>query len=186
MVKNNNGCFLDKIFGKNNKEKKIDIINNDNYIEWLIMFTNRYPAWRDDAQKFGLYDISKEDIKNIKNLYLFYEIIDSYAKKNYFKQHSFANELYYVVRINNYRYRIGVINDQERCFYCQKEIRKEEELINFDDIRVNKEYEKNDRIDYIEETMELEDLLFGLYKRNVPIDVIENTTERVIKKIKIK
>lgn len=183
MTKDKSYGLLKRIFGKSNKEKKIEMINSVYYMEWLIDFTERFPAWRDDMAKNEILNISNEDKKNMEKLGMFFEIIHNYAYENGIRNHSRDKEIFYFVKINNYGLQIGKVNNIEGCYYCQREIVRDNGFIDFSNI---KGYDiKEVHKDYKKELEQLENMMLELYQKRIPILAIEDTTRKVLKKIKV-
>lgn len=182
MKKSDTRGLLKKIFGQSNKDIKLEIINNENYMEWLVKFTEQFPAWRDDMINYLAFNFSNEDKKNMVKLKCFFEIINNFAYENRIKSYHYDKEVYYLVKINNYRLQIGMIKGHDNCYYCQKEIRNNLEYIDFGNIK----FQNTDTplINYQDELLQLEMLMIELSKKRVPLGAIEDTTKKVLKKIK--
>lgn len=185
MKKNDTRGLLTRLFGLNNNEIKIDIINNEHYMEWLIKFTEQFPAWRDDMINYQTFIISNEDKKNMVKLKYFFEIVNNYAYENGIRKYSYDNEVYYLVKINNYGLRIGMITGPEICYYCQREINNDMGCIDFGNIKFQSGH-KNVQNDYRKELLQLETIMMELYQKKIPVGTIEDTTKNVLKKIKYK
>jgi len=172
-----------RIFKKSDNKIKMELINSIDYIEWLIMFTERNPAWRDDMIEYEILSISsKNDKQNMSKLKLFFEVIHNYAVSNGIKYYCYDKEIYYFLKINNYGLQIGKINNSEILYYCQKKVITNEEFIDFGDIKFKNSNEL--LMDYNEDLKRLEEVILELYQKKVPIFTIEETTKKLIKKIK--
>jgi len=182
IMKNNNK-FINGIFNKN-----ATLINErlsiDSYVSWLLRFCDLYPAWRDDLWVKDSIKLSKEDIKNVSLLYLFYDLIDNYARINNIQHNKFANETYYLIKINNIGYAVGFIDGHESCYFCQKENLIGKEFIDFSNINGNLEYKAE--VKSLKGLDDLENLLLELYNNNITISEIEDTTNKFIKRIRSK
>ena len=183
MTRDKSYGLLKRIFGKSNKEKKIEMINSVYYMEWLIGFTERFPAWRDDMAKNEIFNISNADKKNMEKLGIFFEIIHNYAYKNGIRNYICDKEIFYFIKINNYGLQIGKVNGIDGCYYCQRERVRNSGFIDFGNIRGYEGIEIPK--DYKKELEKLENMMLELYQKRIPILAIEDTTKKVLKKIKV-
>lgn len=182
MTKNKSWTLLKRICGKSNKEKKIEMINSIYYMEWLIDFTERFPSWCDDMIITNKKGISSEDKKNMEKLKIFFEIINNYAYENGIRNYSFDKEIYYFIKINNYGLQIGKTNGIDGYYYCQRQMTDNIEFIDLNNVMGYKI--KEGEKDYNKELEVLEKMMLELYQKRIPVLAIEDTTKKVLKKIK--
>lgn len=174
--------FVKRIFRKNDEEIKMDLFNNNDYIEWLINFTNRFPAWRNDMADYGTLNISNNDKKNMDKLKYFFESLNNYAYKSGIKNYSYGKEIFYYIKINNFGLQIGKINTSDCSYYCQRQIIMDKFFIDFGNIKIQQNVEEI--YNYEKDLRDFEKMIIELHYKNIPLSVIEDTTKRVLKKIR--
>jgi len=155
---------------KQEKIRKIkELLNNDNYFNWLNEFTNTMTIFLEGID----YDISKEDNDNIKLVDVLFDLVNRYAKNNNIKLTAFKNGTYYVIQNSNIYYQIGVVILNNHVGYfisrCDKETNKK--IINIDNIR--EEY-SNQKLKRIEELKILKNQVINLVENDIKTDEILN------------
>lgn len=111
---------------KREKTKK-EIIADSEYINWLEEFTENTPHFTSDLQSEG-------NTENIRNLDLLYEIIDTYARKNYIQPNKTKWEYFYILEYEGNLYKIGYSNRDYTFYYCNKVSETKYKPISFSDI----------------------------------------------------
>lgn len=174
---------LDEEFEKE-KSKKDEIMSNTDYICWLETFTKIYPYFAEDDWAYSSNEISKEDKKNVEALEHMYFGVKSYAIKNSISFNRADCLEYYLIKYNNIGYEIGEMEFQGGNFYCQRvEIQKgtEDEFIDFVDIIKNK---KQGNVEQINKQLnELSKFIENLVNEDVPVEAIQETVDKVLKKL---
>ena len=185
---------LEQLLDRGNERKELanNLITNDDYINWLNEFTKVHPEIISlEFPNLNCYrGIGLDEFFNLGLLQDLYQLIARYARKNYIFPNVFKDYgNYYVIKIYDVFYEIGVIIDDERNvnFFCcrLKEEEKERQFIDFEDIRENK---IRHEVFYIEKKLEklvaVIDQLVLL--DNIPIEAIADTTDEAIQKIMLK
>lgn len=170
---------------KVSETKRQEMFSNINYLKWLESFTVEHPGFSDDDWLYFPEKISQEDNEKVKNLHLFYEGIDLYAKKNYIYPTECDFGGYYNIKIDNIGYEIGMLVGQGTVFFCKRTpLNKDLEYIDFYDIMSGK---KKDGVDVITEQLEdLSNRVLVLYKKGVPLDALIETLDATLTGIKKK
>lgn len=170
---------------KVSETKRQEMFSNINYLKWLESFTVEHPGFSDDDWLYFPEKISQEDNEKVKNLHLFYEGIDLYAKKNYIYPTECDFGGYYNIKLDNIGYEIGMLVGQGTVFFCKRTpLNKDLEYIDFYDIMSGK---KKDGVDVITEQLEdLSNRVLVLYKKGVPLDALIETLDATLTGIKKK
>lgn len=192
--KNSMRDHLDQLLNRGNEKKELvnNLVANDDYINWLDNFTRVHPEFinLEFPNLNYCHEIGLNGIYNLAFLKDFYNFIAIYANKNYIFPNDFDGYgNYYVIKINDVFYKIGILKDNEQdvsFFCCRVDDGKQiHQFIDFKDIRENKirpeafDIEKNlDKLAVMIEQLVLND--------NIPIEAIADTTDKVIKKIRVK
>ena len=181
---------LEHILERGNERKKMsnNLINNDDYINWLDDFTKVHPEIIIlEIPNINYYcGISLDEFVNISFLSDFYKLISKYASKNYIypTDCNFGN--YYVIKVYNVFYEIGVIIDDEQDvnFFCRRLQENDEGryFIDFKDIKENKVRHEAFHIKKnLEKLVEVINQL--ILSDNIPVEAIADTTAEAIQKI---
>ena len=161
------------------KKRKIEseeLILSDNYILWLEKFTEKYPNFTDD-EWFDDNKISYEDNKNVLKIGLLFYKIRRYARDNFIYPKD--NIESYNIEHNNIGYRIGLIDGQGSFFFCERTT-PTNDFINLSNIRENIE---QPNVRNIKKRLEfLKEYLTKLLKENIPVEAINETTQKVLLK----
>jgi len=175
--------YKNKTDSKNSKMQAM--IANTNYLKWLEKFTLNYPNFTDNDWLYFEDKISKEDNEKINDLHLLYEAIELYASKNYIYPNKYFFGSYYNIKLDNVGYEIGRLSGQGTLFFCnRKELNKDLEYIDFNDIISNK---KKDNTIIIENRLTyLSNLVISLYNSGVPLEAIINTLDTTTNEIKFR
>lgn len=163
------------------KERQMKtLIQDESYIQWLEKFTNKNAGFYDDDWLYCPEKISEEDLKKVEKLYLFYRIIDKYARENYIypTPTDFGN--YYSVSYNNIGFLIGIMVGQGTTFNCERTT-VGEDFIKFEDIQNNKKQVKTDIIN--QKLQLLANLIETIAEEDVPLRAIEDTTEQSLQRL---
>ena len=166
-----------------------NLINNDDYINWLDDFTKVHPEIIIlEIPNINYYcGISLDEFVNISFLSDFYKLISKYARKNYIFPNAFDDYgNYYVIKVYNVFYEIGVIIDDEQDvnFFCRRLQENEEGryFIDFKDIKENKV-----RHEVLHIRKNLKKLVAVINQLilsdNIPVEAIADTTAEAIQKI---
>ena len=182
---------LEHILERGNERKKMsnNLINNDDYINWLDDFTKVHPEIIIlEIPNINYYcGISLDEFVNISFLSDFYKLISKYARKNYIFPNAFDDyENYYVIKVYNVFYEIGVIIDDEQDvnFFCRRLQENDEGryFIDFKDIKENKV-----RHEVLHIRKNLKKLVAVINQLilsdNIPVEAIADTTAEAIQKI---
>ena len=163
--------------------KRKEMFSNTNYLKWLESFTIEHPGFSDDDWLYFPEKISQEDNEKVKNLHLFYEGIELYAKKNYIYPTECDFGGYYNIKLDSIGYEIGMLVGQGTVFFCKRTpLNKDLEYIDFNDIMTDK---KKDGVDVI--TRQLKDLsnkVLELHKKGIPLDALIETLDTTLTGIK--
>lgn len=163
-------------------EQKV-MLSNNNYINWLKDFTEKYPKFRDDDFLYNNKKINKQDLDNINNLILLFKAIDNYAKDNYIypiNEEVFVD--YYKIQYEGIGYEIGLICGQGTYCFCERVDNPDNSYINFDDIMLNKPQINTQLIK--NKLKELSDIILYYYKQGVPYLALKETIENILWDIK--
>lgn len=176
--------IMDYIEGlKISEAKRKEMFSNTNYVKWLESFTIEHPGFSDDDWLYFPEKISQEDNEKVKNLHLFYEGIELYAKKNYLYPTECDFGGYYNIKLDNIGFEIGMLVGQGTLFFCKRTpLNKDLEYIDFNDIMADK---KKDAVDVI--TQQLKDLsnsVLELHKKGIPLTAIIETLDTTLTGIK--
>lgn len=103
--------FLDMI---NERELKIKKVSSQEYLDWLVEFTNKYNHWCDDTWLYNKNDINEVDYDNTILLSYFQSYINSIAsKQNIFESlGNNGDEFSFYFKAKNNFYRIETICGQ--------------------------------------------------------------------------
>ena len=160
-------------------EQKKEILSSPDYMLWLQDFIAREGVFCDDDMLYSFIDISDTDKKQIEKLGLLYEIIESYASKNYIYPQVGNTNCYFRLKYEDVGYKIGVIPRQGTTFYCEREdINKEEAYIDFNDIVNNYEYESTKIIK--EQLDDFANSIISLYEKGIPFEAITGTFYKTV------
>ena len=163
--------------------KRQEMFSNTNYLKWLESFTVEHPSFSDDDWLYFPEKISEEDNEKVKNLHLFFEGIDLYAKKNYIYPTKCDFGGYYNIKLDNIGYEIGMLVGQGTLFFCNRTLlNKDLEYIDFNDIISGK---KRDNTDVIaQQLQDLSNRVLELNKKGVPLNAIIETLDTTLTGIK--
>ena len=185
---------LEHILERGNERKKMsnNLINNDDYINWLDDFTKVHPEIIIlEIPNINYYcGISLDEFVNISFLSDFYKLISKYARKNYIFPNAFDDYgNYYVIKVYNVFYEIGVIIDDEQDvnFFCRRLQENEEGryFIDFKDIKENKV--RHEVLHIRKNLKKLVEVINQLIlSDNIPVEAIADTTAEAIQKIMLK
>lgn len=106
----------------NAMKEKYTLIHDQEYLNWLEEFVSRNGHLDTDRKwiRERAETLSEEDIKNIKRFSDFYKEICAYADEVYIYMVKEDFGMYYVVRIKDNYYRIGVIVDEIAYCFIEK------------------------------------------------------------------
>lgn len=121
------------------KEKVSNMLETDNYINWLDTFTKKYSNFSDDLWLYYPHKISEEDNVNVRDLRFLYEIVSDYAEINFYTAYKCEFGSFYIVKIGEVFYEIGIEYGQGARFYCSRLKENNKVSIDFEDIRNNVE-----------------------------------------------
>lgn len=178
--------IMDYIEGlKVSEAKRKEMFSNTNYVKWLESFTIEHPGFSDDDWLYFPEKISQEDNEKVKNLHLFYEGIELYAKKNYIYPTECDFGGYYNIKLDNIGFEIGMLVGQGTLFFCKRTpLNKDLEYIDFNDIIADK---KKDGVDVIiQQLNDLSNKVLELHKKGIPLEALIETLDTTLTGIKEK
>ena len=110
------------------------IVSNDEYINWLDVFTAKEKGFNDCDWVYEPESIGLEDLKKIKKLSLLLDVISDYADKNNIKIEPCGSGYYYHVKYNNFMFRLGVFVGQGGYCFCERINNENLDYIDFNDV----------------------------------------------------
>ena len=169
--------------------KTTEILLKDNlakYMNWLENFINNKNSFLTSTIYSHIDNPQdKEEIKNIKNLNNFFEIIYYYCKKNYIYSNTNKFGVYYTIEYHNIGYNIGYFKDQEPLtYFCMRTTLDDKKHIKFTDILANVQSQKIIQIK--EALQQLANLIETLAEHNIQLEAINETTKNTLTKIRQK
>ena len=164
------------------KRKMNEISSSSNYLDWLNQFTIKYPSFSDDTWFYKEKKISKENLENVNDLSLLFEIIREYAINNYiYPIKDYNGSSYYNVKYKDVGYQIGVSTSQGTYFFCTKTNNIDDTFIDFNDIIMNKHQAKAELIK--NKLDELSTIITYYYEHGIPFEAlkleIDNTLDNI-------
>lgn len=158
------------------RKKKIkEIVLNNNYIEWLVDFSKKYPQFR-DSDSVNNRNISERDLENIKDLYFLYECISQYASNNYIYPSIDSDFVeYYKIQYNNIGFEVGIMTGQGIICFYERVNDVTNEFIDFNDIILNKK--QANTIYFDSKLNELHDKIIFCYNQGIPFQAIKKITD---------
>lgn len=109
--------IIDKLFRRS--KIKIEMLNNDNYIKWLEMFTEKFPVFDNEFIELLLEEeLSEKDINNIEIFDIFIEILLKYIKDNKITLKKVKDYIKFCIKHNDNYFEIGIVNEYK--FYCKR------------------------------------------------------------------
>lgn len=167
-----------------------DMVKKYDYMNWLENFTKEHPSFSDDTWLYRKEEISEEDYKKVCKLSMFFCAIEGLSNKNYISGTPCDHGEYYSVEYNGKVYEIGTVVGQGAVSFCNTEnVDENATVIKFEEI-ANPSEETRIRTALIENQLDRINDLLGILannkKLNIPIDVIEERTEEVIRKLREK
>ena len=167
-----------------NQEIKLDIKTKDNYMNWLEEFTERVGVFiQDDFERPIPLEIGEDNAKFGKYIYLLYDIIIDYAKKNYLSPNYSKQNISYVIKYHDNVYEIGEDLAWGNEVYCKRLLNYNGEFIDYFDIR-------NDTVslkrDIIKKQLNSLDNTIKEYTNYIPTYAVIEQVEDTIKDIKVK
>ena len=177
--------FIDEFLEKEKiNNKKFNIMkSNTEYLIWLEKFTNKYPNFSDEDWLYHPEKISEEDLKNVNDLNILYEIIECYATENYIypTKYKFGNS--YKIKLDNKGYEIGELCGQGTIYFCNKiNVENELDFIDYNNI-INNIKINNEK--HIKKTLKsLSKHIESVNKKRISLEEISITCNKPINKIK--
>lgn len=161
------------------------MFKTDKYIKWLEKFTKENKVFYESDWQYNPEKITDKDRKNIKRLNILFPRIEKYASDNFIYPIIVDNEISYQIKYNGIGYKIGLLGGQGAEFFVERiTITDKEHFIDFKDIQTNTPQEKTE---YIKERLNrLTELMNKLVDKEIPIEAIEEVTDKTIKNIKEK
>ena len=128
---------LERIVSDLNKRnlKKKKIVSNYDYISWLEKFTLAHASFADDSWLYNPSEISKEDLKNVRILDIFFGGVAEYCHKYYINidcEEEFEEERINL-KYNGVGYQIGLVVGQGSYVYVTRKNLEGNE-IDFEDV----------------------------------------------------
>jgi len=148
-----------------------ELVSNTEYITWLNNFTKEHLSFSDDDWLYCPEKISTKDNKFVKQLYLLYQGIKTYAIKNYIYPIKCDSGEFYKIQYDGIGYEIGRLVGQGTLLFCRRvKIENDKEFIDFNYIMNNKE---QDNVKDIKAKLEyLSKAVISAHECGVPIDAI--------------
>ena len=116
------------------EEKKNRMATDLQYITWLCGFMKRHPYVDDYPDSIDeLMDINEEDFNNIRDIHLFFAMIDNYVANKNGDILRDEDTIYYSVKYNDDCFKIGYLYGQGGMFFVSKADMLEQ-TIDFNDI----------------------------------------------------
>ena len=174
------GSFYRSVIAKENSEKYWieDILTDPYYFDWLKYFTCEYTGFNDGKWIYYNKEISYFDKIQINKLHLLYKGINFWAEKNHIYPNLRGYDEFYMFKVDNIGYEIGVSTNHGLSYFCDRvEIKKGQEFIEFNDVL-------NDitisRAVIIDERLEvLSNVIVSLHELGVPLNVIKSKVEDI-------
>ena len=167
---------------KAEREKIRKLMSNTAYIEWLKQFTQDIDGFSNDDWLYSPEKLSEADRENVEELSLFYEGVANYSKQNHIYPVSFDYGNFYLVKLNDFGFEIGIYVGQGIShFFNKAQLEDDKEFLDFNDIINGK---KQDNVDQINATLDsLSSMVVTAYESGVPIEAITNTLSNTINEI---
>lgn len=156
-----------------------EIISNDDYIDWLIKFTEEYPCFSDDSWLYCPEEISDENRKKVSILSNFFKVIDDYANMNYLPNNETDFGYTYCINHNGVNLEVGMAIGQGTIFYVSRKEDDLENVIEFRNIQKGEKTERAQKIDGI--FTKLESVLGELSEEKVSSETILIKTKNILK-----
>lgn len=173
--------WFEKLIAADENKKKI--LSNNDYINWIIDFIKIHGDFSDEDWLYSEENLSEGDEENVKNLSLFFDVINEYAERNYIYPTSTRFNVTYCIKYNDYGLEVGISPGQGCICYCNKvEIDDESTFIDFNDVLTNK---KQPQVDYIEgELHHVSQSIINAHQNGVPLVAIEKAVRNTINSLK--
>lgn len=121
------------------EEQKQEMSSNVDYINWLNRFTLDKEGFSSDTWLYNPEELTDEDNKNVDKLFILYEIVNEYAFLNNIKSLPCDFGNYYLVRLDDFGFELGILIGQGTIFYCKRvSIENESNFIDYKKIVNNK------------------------------------------------
>lgn len=124
LISNKNKEALFGITSEIIKKREIteDMVSSNDYIDWLLEFTITHSNFfHDDDWDYKSDRIGDKDKKNIKKLYVFYELVSEYAE-----QHQCNNGFFCKIKYNDEVINVGFMHGQNVVHYASIEPKVDE------------------------------------------------------------
>lgn len=145
------------------------IISNDEYINWLISFTEKYSNFCDDSWLYCPEEITDDERNQVNALNNFFEAIDNYANMNYLPYNATEFGHTYFVRHNDIVLEVGMAVGQGTLFYVSRKNEVLDNVIEFKDVQAGQKTKRAQKIDSIFTRLE------GVVEELVDEKVLSNT-----------
>ena len=112
-----------------------DMKNSSNYVDWICSYTGKVGGFTTNYSDWSSPDsLSEVDIRNIKNLPLFYNVINDYAYE--LGEIPLNNDFgcHYLFKYNDIPFEIGVLAAGDVVFYIERLPYIPKECINYNDL----------------------------------------------------
>ena len=104
---------------KEKETRKKEILRKDEYILWLMKFSEEYSSFYDSSWLCNPEDISFYDFKRVNELGLLYEIIYDYAAKNFLMPSTSIGEKYFI-KYEDFTFSIEALSDQGSSYLFER------------------------------------------------------------------
>lgn len=181
---NSKNHIMNNFEENNEKQNNLEKIKFGNYLEWLEQFTLKHPNFTDNDWIYLKEKITENDYENIKILPLFYEIIEKYAHENYISGTQKYYGKYYIIKKNDFYFRIGIISGQDKVIFLNRYHIIEKGFyydIDFNYIKNNKKREFAIELD--KKLDKLAELISNIVRENTPLEAIASKADETIHKI---
>ena len=154
------------------------------YVDWLENFSKGKKIITTDDYKHDEESLKEKDNLNVYLLEALFELIDDYSEANFIEPIVTKYGQYYKIKHNGIGYEIGIDVGQGTYFYCQRQEQADDDSLEYKKLMSSVKLPST----IIVETKleELTNYIEQLIEDDVPLNAIKNTTDNVIKKVKVK
>ena len=182
MTVSNVDEYFDKLFSKDRVVQ--EMFADNTYMDWLEKFTTKVPSY--DSEVMYYKNLTEEDKKNLRNLDIFFKVIEHYASKNYISSTKLerVNGYYYLLSYHEQAYQIGLLYGTSTMFFCKKmPLEKNIDTISFDEVKKNTLRARTITIN--KKLEELTPIIQEALQEGVPADAICNKTKTLVKEMRL-
>lgn len=159
------------------------LVFSTDYIDWLENFTNRMGSFSTVTFLYNPELLSESDERNVHHLEELFEEIYEYAQENYILPKETDYGLCYPIKYNEVGYLIGIDYGQGCQFYCKRLNEPLEESLDYEHVVSSVKLPSTIVLDT--KLDPLVSIIEKLYDEDVPVNVMEEATQKVFKKLKM-